>query len=76
MAVSINRLKSYFQKVGPLTAATDFQTVNVNDPEQLFNFEKALGAPSLSNYFKFSMEIGHHPQILMRHFLGMGLDNF
>ena len=57
MASQISKLKSYFQKVGPLTAATDFRTINVNDPEQLFNFEKALGAPSLSNYFKFSMEI-------------------
>ena len=56
MAVSINKLKSYFQKVGPLTAATDFQTINVNDPDQLFNFEKALGAPSLSNYIKFSYD--------------------
>ena len=68
MAVSINRLKSYFQKVGPLTAATDFQTVNVNDPEQLFNFEKALGAPSLSNYFKFSMEIAPQNATVIKQF--------
>ena len=68
MAVSINKLKSYFQKVGPLTAATDFQTINVNDPDQLFNFEKALGAPSLSNYFKFSMEISPQNAELRRQF--------
>ena len=68
MAVSINKLKSYFQKVGPLTAATDYQTVNVNDPEQLFNFEKALGAPSLSNYFKFSMEIAPQNATVIKQF--------
>lgn len=68
MASQIGKLKSYFQKVGPLTAATDFRTINVNDPEQLFNFEKALGAPSLANYFKFSMEISPQQTELRRQF--------
>ncbi len=57
MVTPIGSIKKYFQKVGPLLAGTDVGTFDLQDPQSLLNFETALGAPSLSNYFKVSMEL-------------------
>ena len=57
MVTPIGSIKKYFQKVGPLLAGTDVATFDLTDPQGLLNFETALGAPSLSNYFKVSMEL-------------------
>ena len=53
----VDSIKKYFQRVGRLPAGTDIETFDLNNPQSLFNFETALGAPSLSNYFKVSMQI-------------------
>ena len=39
-------------------------------PNNLFNFQIALGAPSLSNYFKVSMEISPQKPETIRQFPG------
>ena len=53
----INALKNYFNKVGPLGASLDLGSINLKNPTDLQNFQEALGAPSLSNYFKVSMDL-------------------
>jgi len=53
----INHIKNYFNKVGPLAASVDLGSVDTNNPAHLQNFQEALGAPSLSNYFKVSMDL-------------------
>ena len=53
----INHIKKYFNKVGPLAASVDLGSVDTNNPAHLQNFQEALGAPSLSNYFKVSMDL-------------------
>ena len=53
----INHIKNYFNKVGPLGASVDLGSVDTNNPAHLQNFQEALGAPSLSNYFKVSMDL-------------------
>ncbi len=65
MVTPIGSIKKYFQKVGPLLAGTDVGTFDLQDPQSLLNFETALGAPSLSNYFKVSMELApQNPSIV------------
>ncbi len=57
-----NSIRNYFQKVGQLTASTDSNAQNefpfdLGTPGGMFSFQEAIGAPSLSNYFKVSMEL-------------------
>ena len=57
-----NSIRNYFQKVGQLTASTDSKAQNefpfdLGTPGGMFSFQEAIGAPSLSNYFKVSMEL-------------------
>ena len=61
-----NSIRNYFQKVGQLTASTDSNAqsefpFDLGTPGGMFSFQEAIGAPSLSNYFKVSMELA--PQI-------------
>ena len=68
MVTPIGSIKKYFQKVGPLLAGTDVGTFDLQDPQSLLNFETALGAPSLSNYFKVSMELApQNPETVRSH---------
>ena len=53
----INHIKNYFNKIGPLGASVDFGSIDIKNPTDLQNFQEALGAPSLSNYFKVSMDL-------------------
>ena len=53
----INHIKNYFNKVGPLGASVDLGSADIKNPNDLQNFQQALGAPSLSNYFKVSMDL-------------------
>ena len=57
-----NSIRNYFQKVGKLTASTDSNAqsefpFDLGTPGGMFSFQEAIGAPSLSNYFKVSMEL-------------------
>lgn len=57
-----NSIRNYFQKVGQLTASTDSNAqsefpFDLGTPGGMFSFQEAIGAPSLSNYFKVSMEL-------------------
>ena len=53
----INHIKNYFNKGGPLGASVDLGSADIKNPNDLQNFQQALGAPSLSNYFKVSMDL-------------------
>tara|TARA_B100001989_G_C24480375_1_gene434087 strand:+ start:85 stop:1086 length:1002 start_codon:yes stop_codon:yes gene_type:complete len=54
----VNDIKNYFtHKVGPMASSVDLGSADLKNPTNLQNFQIALGAPALSNYFKVSMEL-------------------
>lgn len=54
----VNDIKNYFtHKVGPMASSVDLGSADLKNPADLQNFQIALGAPALSNYFKVSMEL-------------------